>query len=282
MASLPGSQPNEVERGLADIVGHGRVPGAEAAADYSRWAVPRTAEPDLAKRKTRAGCRRAFGSLVPVERLELHGFPPQAPQLARLPFRHDRPATIRRLLPSRLPSDRPGNSKSTMVSKSDGTADRSPVIPRESRDPWGRIAVAARWIPAFRRDDDWRRHRARTMTPLAGRPGPRYRPTARLADRVRPGALSRGGRAMEARVAAIRAGTARELVWLLEHPAALTPPHQRQAGRPPGERRFPVFASGPRRPIHLSRAGPAGRLCHARLRRRGPDLRRFVSTSRSG
>ena len=57
----------------------------------------------------------------------------------------------------------------------------------------------------------------------------------RMADQRRPGALpSRRLGAMEARVAAIRAGTAPELVWLLEHPPLYTAGTSAQAGRSAG------------------------------------------------
>ena len=82
------------------------------------------------------------------------------------------------------------------------------------------------------------------------------------------------GREMERRVAAIRAGTAPELVWLLEHPPLYT------AGTSARDEDLldPEPLSGtphrPRRAVHLSRAGPARRLRHARSRppRRGCAL----------
>ena len=43
-----------------------------------------------------------------------------------------------------------------------------------------------------------------------------------------------------------------------------TPPAPARRPRDLIDPRFPVFRSGPRRAIHLSRAGPAGGLCHAR------------------
>ncbi len=69
--------------------------------------------------------------------------------------------------------------------------------------------------------------------------------------------------AMEARVAAIAAGEAPELVWLLEHPPLYT---SGTSGKSADllEPRFPVFANRPRRPAHLSRPGPARGLCDAR------------------
>jgi lipoyl(octanoyl) transferase len=83
--------------------------------------------------------------------------------------------------------------------------------------------------------------------------------------------------AMRARAAAIAAGDAAELVWLLEHPALYT------AGtsvRPEQliEARFPVFESG--RGGQMTYHGPGQRVAYVmlNLRRRGPDVRRFVAT----
>jgi len=82
--------------------------------------------------------------------------------------------------------------------------------------------------------------------------------------------------AMEARVAAIRAGTACELIWLLEHPSLYT---AGTSARPadllqPG--RFPVYASG--RGGQYTYHGPGQRVAYVMLdlKRRKPDLRRFV------
>ncbi len=83
--------------------------------------------------------------------------------------------------------------------------------------------------------------------------------------------------AMEARVADIAAGRAPELVWLLEHPPLYTagtsadPADLREA-------RFPVFEAG--RGGQMTYHGPGQRVAYAMidLRRRGPDVRRFVAT----
>jgi lipoyl(octanoyl) transferase len=82
--------------------------------------------------------------------------------------------------------------------------------------------------------------------------------------------------AMEARVAAIAAGAADELVWLLEHPPLYT---AGTSARPEDllDRRFPVFASG--RGGQFTYHGPGQRVAYVMLdlRRRGGDVRRFVA-----
>jgi len=82
---------------------------------------------------------------------------------------------------------------------------------------------------------------------------------------------------MEARVAAIAAGRERELVWLLEHPPLYT------AGTSANltdvvDARFPVIETG--RGGQLTYHGPGQRVAYVMLdlRRRGPDLRRFVAS----
>ena len=83
--------------------------------------------------------------------------------------------------------------------------------------------------------------------------------------------------AMNARVAAIAAGTAPELVWLLEHPPLYT------AGTSASradvlDARFPVFDSG--RGGQMTYHGPGQRVGYVmlNLHKRGPDVRRFVAT----
>jgi lipoyl(octanoyl) transferase len=82
---------------------------------------------------------------------------------------------------------------------------------------------------------------------------------------------------MEARAAGIAAGRERELIWLIEHPSLYT------AGTSASpdeliEARFPVFESG--RGGQMTYHGPGQRVAYAMLdlRRRGPDVRRFVAT----
>jgi lipoyl(octanoyl) transferase len=82
---------------------------------------------------------------------------------------------------------------------------------------------------------------------------------------------------MDSRAAAIAPGEASELVWLLEHPALYT------AGTSAGpgdviEPRFPVHQTG--RGGQTTYHGPGQRVAYAMLdlKRRGPDVRRYVAT----
>ncbi len=81
---------------------------------------------------------------------------------------------------------------------------------------------------------------------------------------------------MEARVAAIRAGTAPELVWLLEHPPLYTAGTSARAGDLLEPARFPVYPSG--RGGQFTYHGPGQRVAYVMLdlARRGPDVRGFV------
>jgi lipoyl(octanoyl) transferase len=83
--------------------------------------------------------------------------------------------------------------------------------------------------------------------------------------------------AMNARVAAIAAGIAPELVWLVEHPPLYT------AGTSANradvlDARFPVFDTG--RGGQMTYHGPGQRVGYVMLdlRKRGPDVRRFVAS----
>lgn len=82
--------------------------------------------------------------------------------------------------------------------------------------------------------------------------------------------------AMEARVAAIRAGTAPELVWLLEHPPLYTAGTSARAGDLLDPARFPVYPSG--RGGRYTYHGPGQRVGYVMLdlERRGRDVRAFV------
>jgi lipoyl(octanoyl) transferase len=82
--------------------------------------------------------------------------------------------------------------------------------------------------------------------------------------------------AMEARVAAIRAGEAPELVWLVEHPPLYTAGTSAEDGDLLQPDRFPVYRSG--RGGEFTYHGPGQRVAYVMLdlKRRGPDVRRFV------
>ena len=82
---------------------------------------------------------------------------------------------------------------------------------------------------------------------------------------------------MQARAAAIAAGRAGELVWLVEHPPLYTTGTSAQAGDVL-DARFPAFESG--RGGQVTYHGPGQRVAYAMLdlRRRGPDVRRYVAT----
>lgn len=81
---------------------------------------------------------------------------------------------------------------------------------------------------------------------------------------------------MEDRVAAIRAGHAPELVWLLEHPPIYTAGTSAHDQDLIDRTRFPVFRSG--RGGQFTYHGPGQRVAYVLLdlERRGADLRRFV------
>ena len=81
---------------------------------------------------------------------------------------------------------------------------------------------------------------------------------------------------MEARVASIRAGTAPELVWLLEHPPLYTAGTSARPEDLLEAARFPVFEAG--RGCQYTYHGPGQRVGYAMLdlQRRKPDVRAFV------
>jgi lipoyl(octanoyl) transferase len=82
---------------------------------------------------------------------------------------------------------------------------------------------------------------------------------------------------MEMRAAQIAAGRAAELVWLVEHPPLYT---AGTSANPADviEARFPIYESG--RGGQLTYHGPGQRVVYLMLdlKRRGPDVRRFVAT----
>jgi lipoyl(octanoyl) transferase len=81
---------------------------------------------------------------------------------------------------------------------------------------------------------------------------------------------------MERRVAAIRAGAARELVWLLEHPPLYTAGTSAHDADLLAPGRFPVHRTG--RGGQFTYHGPGQRVAYVMLdlQKRGPDVRRFV------
>lgn len=82
---------------------------------------------------------------------------------------------------------------------------------------------------------------------------------------------------MEARAAAIRAGEARELIWLLEHPPLYTAGTSAEDGELLLPDRFPVFRSG--RGGRYTYHGPGQRVGYVLLDldKRGRDVRCFVA-----
>jgi lipoyl(octanoyl) transferase len=109
------------------------------------------------------------------------------------------------------------------------------------------------------------------LTPPAGAPPVEWQ----ISDR--PVAYGVALAAMTARAEAIAAGQASELVWLLEHTALYT---AGTSSRPAEliEARFPVHAVG--RGGQFTYHGPGQRVGYVMLdlKRRGPDVRRFVAT----
>jgi lipoyl(octanoyl) transferase len=83
--------------------------------------------------------------------------------------------------------------------------------------------------------------------------------------------------AMEARVAAIAAGQAPELVWLLEHPPLYTSGTSGKAGDLL-EPRFPMYTTG--RGGQLTFHGPGQRVAYVMLdlKQRRPDVRAYVAS----
>src|SRR5690349_437342 len=81
---------------------------------------------------------------------------------------------------------------------------------------------------------------------------------------------------MEARAAAIRAGEARELIWLLEHPPLYTAGTSADPAELFNPEGFPVYAAG--RGGRYTYHGPGQRVGYLMLDldRRGRDVRRFV------
>ena len=83
-------------------------------------------------------------------------------------------------------------------------------------------------------------------------------------------------RFMEERVAGIRAGTDRELVWLLEHPPLYTGGTSADPAELLASQRFPVYKTG--RGGRYTYHGPGQRVAYVMLdlKRRGADVRAYV------
>jgi lipoyl(octanoyl) transferase len=96
----------------------------------------------------------------------------------------------------------------------------------------------------------------------------------RISDALVP--YEDAGAAMEARVAAIRAGTAPELVWLLEHPPLYSAGTSARPGDLIAPDLLPVFRTG--RGGQYTYHGPGQRVGYVMLdlQKRGPDLRAYV------
>jgi len=110
------------------------------------------------------------------------------------------------------------------------------------------------------------------LDPAAAGGQTRWHRSPGLADY--PGALA----AMEERVADIRAGRERELVWLLEHPPLYTAGTSAQSRDLLQPMRFPVHVAG--RGGQYTYHGPGQRVVYLMLdlSRRGRDVRAFVRT----
>ena len=113
---------------------------------------------------------------------------------------------------------------------------------------------------------------AHSMLPTSGTPPVEWR----IADA--PVAYPEAVAEMEARVAAIRNGTAPESVWLVEHPPLYTAGTSAKPEDLIVDDRFPIFRTG--RGGQYTYHGPGQRVAYVMLdlARRQPDLRRFVAT----
>jgi lipoyl(octanoyl) transferase len=99
-------------------------------------------------------------------------------------------------------------------------------------------------------------------------------PEWQVSDRLEP--YAEAVAKMEARVAAIRAGTAVEQVWLLEHPPLYTAGTSARPADLVDPSRLPVFHTG--RGGQFTYHGPGQRIGYVMLdlRRRGSDIRSYV------
>jgi lipoyl(octanoyl) transferase len=116
-----------------------------------------------------------------------------------------------------------------------------------------------------------RDHIANSFLPAAGSPPAEWRIEPGLT--LYPKALA----VMEARAAAIRDGTAREMVWLIEHPPLYTAGTSARPADLIDPDRFPVFSAG--RGGEYTYHGPGQRVAYVMLdlKRRREDVRAFVA-----
>ncbi|MCC6467207.1 MAG: lipoyl(octanoyl) transferase LipB [Alphaproteobacteria bacterium] len=110
----------------------------------------------------------------------------------------------------------------------------------------------------------------RPARPVSGAPGPEWSLASGLVD------YEAAVAAMEARVEAIRAGQAPELVWLLEHPPVYTAGTSADPAELLDPRGIPVHKTG--RGGRHTYHGPGQRIAYVLLdlRARGQDVRRYV------
>lgn len=118
-----------------------------------------------------------------------------------------------------------------------------------------------------------------TMSETAQSAGPRpHAPTGPVEWAVAPGltGYETAVAAMEARVAAIRAGTAAERIWALEHPPLYTAGTSADDSELLDPRGLPVYRSG--RGGRFTWHGPGQRVAYVMLdlKHRGSDVRGFV------
>jgi lipoyl(octanoyl) transferase len=118
----------------------------------------------------------------------------------------------------------------------------------------------------------------RRVADMAGMDGTGTNASGEIEWRVTPG-LSPYAETlaqMEARAGAIRAGEARELVWLLEHPPLFTAGTSADPAELFNPQGFPVFAAG--RGGRYTYHGPGQRVGYVLLdlEKRGKDVRHFV------
>jgi lipoyl(octanoyl) transferase len=149
---------------------------------------------------------------------------------------------------------------------------------RSHIEPTGRATTASRVAKsdAFQRrpDQDPLMQRSQIATSFQPAPG-----SAPAEWRIEPGLTSypEALAFMEARAAAIREGSARELVWLVEHPALYTAGTSARSEDLVDPRRFPVFDAG--RGGEYTYHGPGQRVAYVMLdlKRRREDVRAFVA-----